>query len=138
MPTWQVTFDIERENKSGGVTKGFTTFVKSPGITEQVRWENWSGGETQRLQLAGDLGLANLIMQQLGLTNTIEFWDEPSTHLSPEGLADLATLLNERALSEGKRIWIVDHTAMTNFGDFKGVITARKINNVSNLDYTSS
>jgi DNA repair exonuclease SbcCD ATPase subunit len=138
MPTWQVTFDIERENKSGGITKGFTTFVKSPDMTEQVRWENWSGGETQRLQLAGDLGLANLIMVQLGLTNTIEFWDEPSTHLSPEGLADLATLLNERAISEKKRIWIVDHTAMTNFGDFKGIITARKVNNVSNLNYIPS
>ncbi len=126
MANWQITFDIERENKSGGVTKGFVVFVKGPSNSEPVRWENWSGGETQRLQLAGDLGLANLIMQQAGLANTIEVFDEPSTHLSVEGMADLANLLHERALSDGKRIWIVDHTSITNFGEFEQIIKVRK------------
>ena len=135
MPDWQITFDIERENKSGGMTKGFVVFIKSPHNKTPVRWENWSGGETQRLQLAGDLGLANLIMTQAGLNNTIEFYDEPSTHLSQEGMLDLANLLHERALDEGKCIWIVDHTTITNFGDFKGVITARKDKNGSSIGF---
>lgn len=126
MMDWQISFDVERENKSGGITKGFVVFVKSPANTEPVRWENWSGGETQRLQLAGDLGLANLIMHQHGLDNTIEIYDEPSTHLSPEGMLDLANMLYERAISESKRIWIVDHAAITNFGEFEGTITAMK------------
>lgn len=135
MPDWQITFDIERENKSGGMTKGFVVFIKSPHNKAPVRWENWSGGETQRLQLAGDLGLANLIMTAAGLTNTVEFFDEASTHLSQEGMLDLANLLHERAIDEDKCIWIVDHTAITNFGDFRGVITARKDDNGSSISF---
>ena len=134
MPDWQITFDVERENKSGGITKGFVVFVQSPANTGPVRWENWSGGETQRLELAGTLGLANLIMQANGLQNTIEFYDEPSTHLSPEGMIDLANLLHERAHTEGKRIFIVDHATITNFGDFNGTITVRKDSNGSSID----
>lgn len=133
MTDWRVTFDVERENKSGGITKGFVVLIKGPSNKEPVRWENWSGGETQRLQLAGDLGLANQIMQQAGLRSEIEFFDEPSTHLSPEGMMDLADTLHERAISEGKCIWIVDHVAIANFGDFEGIITARKDENGSSI-----
>jgi DNA repair exonuclease SbcCD ATPase subunit len=122
---WQVEFDVERENKSGGVTKGFVVFIRCPSNPEPVRWESWSGGETQRLQLAGDFGLANLIMLQAGLTNTIEFYDEPSNHLSDEGLVDLAETLHQRASEDGKRIILVDHR-MPDFGDFAGVITVTK------------
>lgn len=133
MADWVITFDIERENKSGGVTKGFVVFIKGPHNSAPVRWESWSGGETQRLQLAGDLGLANLIMQQHGLTNTIEIFDEPSTHLSKEGMLDLANLLYDRAITDQKQIWIVDHTSMSNFGEFTGVITARKTKDGSDI-----
>ncbi len=135
MPDWQITFDIERENKSGGITKGFVVFVKSPANTEPVRWENWSGGETQRLQLAGDLGLANLIMEQNGLSGKFEAFDEPSNHLSSEGMMDLANMLHERAINEGKRIWIADHSSITNFGEFEGVITARKDSNGTTIAF---
>jgi DNA repair exonuclease SbcCD ATPase subunit len=138
MPNWQITFDIERENKAGGFTKGFIAFIKSPANKEPVRWENWSGGETQRLQLAADLGLSNLIMTQNGLTSSIEIYDEPSSHMGNEGILDLANMLHERALSEAKRIWIVDHTAMTSFGSFQGTISARKDNNGSHIDYKAS
>ena len=106
---WNIELDIERENKSGGVTKGFTVLVRAPGHNEPVKFETWSGGETQRLRLAGDLGLANLIMERAGLKNTIEFFDEPSRHLSQEGILDLAETLHERALTSGKRIFVVEH-----------------------------
>jgi len=133
MTEWQITFAIERENKSGGVTKGFMVFVKSPHNKQPVRWENWSGGETQRLELAGDLGLANLIMQQAGLQSAIEMFDEPSTHLSKKGMLDLANMLYERAINEGKTIWIVDHADISNFGEFEGVIVVRKDTNGSSI-----
>lgn len=126
MPDWAISFDVERENKSGGMTKGFTVLINSPRNTEPVKWESWSGGETQRLQLAGDLGLSNLIMSQAGLAGTVEFYDEPSTHLSKEGMLDLANMLHERAMSDKKQIWIIDHAAITNFGEFKGIIHAEK------------
>jgi DNA repair exonuclease SbcCD ATPase subunit len=135
MTDWQVTFDVERENKSGGTTKGFITLIQGPSNKVPVRWESWSGGETQRLQLAGDLGLANLIMEQAGLVSSVEFYDEPSTHLSPEGMLDLADMLHERAVTEGKTIWIIDHASITNFGDFEGVIEARKDHDGSTIGY---
>jgi DNA repair exonuclease SbcCD ATPase subunit len=138
MSDWQITLDVERENKSGGVTKGFVVFVQGPNNKEPVRWENWSGGETQRLQLAGDLGLANLIMVQNGLVNTFEAYDEPSQHLSPEGMMDLANLLHERAVTENKTIWIADHTSIANFGDFQGIIKIKKDDNGSSITYSGS
>lgn len=116
---WKVTFDVERENKSGGMTKGFAVFVHAPGHDEPVRYESWSGGETQRLRLAGDLGLANLIMERAGLSNNIEFFDEPSQHLSQEGLMDLAETLCQRAQDQSKVIFLVDHRVV-DFSGFAG------------------
>lgn len=125
LPNWQITFDVERENKSGGITKGFTVFVQPPGSGGPVRLEAWSGGEYQRLRLAGDLGLANLIMDRAGLTNTIEFYDEPSRHLSAEGVADLAETLSERAHDTGRVIFLVDHASIES-GNFMGTVTVVK------------
>ena len=120
---WSIKFDIERENKSGGVTKGFTVLVQNPRTDQPVKWESWSGGETQRLRLAGDLGLANLIMDRAGLQSKIEFHDEPSEHLSTEGIEDMLDTLYERAHNEGKVIWLCDHHVMS-FGEFSGILTA--------------
>lgn len=133
LPDWSVEFDVERENKSGGVTKGFVVLIRCPSNPEPVRWESWSGGETQRLQLAGDFGLANLIMAQAGLVNDIEFYDEPSDHLSESGLNDLAETLHQRALNDGKRIFLVDHR-MPEFGEFSGVYTVIKDKDGSRID----
>lgn len=120
---WKITFDVERETKAGGISKGFTVFIQSPKHDKPVRFESWSGGETQRLRLAGDLGLANLIMEQAGLVNTIEMIDEPSTHMSQQGIEDLLDTLHQRAHSTGKQIWIVDHHSVE-FSGFTGTLTA--------------
>lgn len=121
MVDWKITLDVERENKSGGITKGFSVFIHSPKHSEPVKWENFSGGETQRLRLAGNLGLANLIMEQAGFENYIEIVDEPSEHMSPEGIEDMIETLHERAHSTDKQIWLVDHSTM-DFGAFSGVL----------------
>lgn len=118
---FEITFDVERENKAGNITKGFIAMVHGPDNAEPVPFEAWSGGEAQRLQLAADLGLANLIMTEAGLVNTVEFYDEPSAHLSDEGLLDLAETLNQRALNEGKCIFLIDHRVI-DYGDFAGQI----------------
>lgn len=133
LTNWWVEFDVERENKSGGITKGFVVMVHPPGHAEPVRYEAYSGGETQRLRLAGDLGLANLIMERAGLTNTIEFFDEPSQHLSQEGMLDLAETLNDRALTMNKRIWLIDHHTL-DYGDFAGTYTVVKDKNESHIE----
>lgn len=121
---WCIQLEVEREKKSGkGVTRGFSVLVHSPEAERPMRWEAWSGGENQRLRLAGTLGLANLIMQRAGLTNTIEFFDEPSHSLSAEGLSDLAEALHLRAIDSGRRIFLVDHHVL-DAGTFAGVYTA--------------
>lgn len=120
---WKVILDIERENKSGGITKGFSVLITNPKHPEPVRWEAWSGGEVQRLRLAGDLGLANLILERAGLVGAIEVHDEPSEHMSNEGVEDLAQTLYERAINSNKKIWLVDHRS-TGFGSFAGRLTA--------------
>ena len=108
--------------------------VRCPEWKEPVQFEEWSGGETQRLRLAGDLGLSNLIMERAGLTGMIEFYDEPSKHMSPQGLLDLAETLHQRALDTGKRIFLVDHH-LIDFGDLAGVLTVIKDDKGSRLDY---
>jgi DNA repair exonuclease SbcCD ATPase subunit len=106
---WKVQFDIERENKSGGVTKGFVVFIQPPN-QESVRWEAYSGGETQLLRLAGALGLSNLIMERAGLNNLLEIYDEPSSHVS--NVNALVQTLHNRANSLGKKVILVDHSAI--------------------------
>ena len=129
---WRIEFDIERENKSGGITKGFTVLVYPPNQEAPIKWEAFSGGEVQRLRLAGALGLANLIMTQAGLVNQIEFFDEPSEHLSPEGLLDLAETLSARASDGGITIVLCDHHTIE-FGEFTGTMTVTKVDGSSSF-----
>jgi len=130
---WQIEFDVEKEKKTGGVTKGFTVFIRGPKDKEAVRWESFSGGETQRLRQAGDFGLANLILAQAGLMSTIEFFDEPTQHMSQEGWNDLADTLHQRALLEKKTIWMIDHN-IPDFGDFAETIKVIKDDNGSRFE----
>jgi DNA repair exonuclease SbcCD ATPase subunit len=131
---WRVEFDIERENKSGGVTKGFAVMVYPPNRKEPIRFESYAGGETQRLRLAGNLGLANLIMERAGLITQVEFYDEISQHLSAEGIDDALTTLSERASSLNRRILVIDHHTL-DFGDFAGVFIMTKTSNGSSVRY---
>lgn len=114
---WSVRFDVERENASGGVTKGFTTMITSPHSPEEVPWEGWSGGETQRLRLAGAAGLSSLIADRQGASIGVEAWDEPTAHLSGEGIEDLLGYFQRRAQATGKQVWLVDHRSL-NSGHF--------------------
>lgn len=129
---WCVEFDVERENKSGGITKGFTVLVYAPGHEQAVRYEAFSGGELQRLRLAGDLGLANLIMERAGLISSFEALDEPSQHMSQEGLIDLVETLTERAENTKKVILVIDHHSIE-YGGFAGTITVVKDKNGSRI-----
>lgn len=129
---WRIAFDVERENKSGGVTKGFTVLIYAPGHKNPTRYEAYCGGETQRLRLAGDLGLANLIMERAGLISTFEAFDEPSAHMSQEGLLDLAETLADRAEAANKVVLLVDHNNI-DYGGFAGTVTIVKDKNGSRI-----
>lgn len=114
---WKVRFEVEKENKSGGITRGFVVHVMSPQTESFVPWESWSGGEAQRLRIAGQLGLASLIRNRTGFASNLEVWDEPTTHLTSEGINDLLQFFEMRATMLKRQIWLVDHHSLS-FGGF--------------------
>ncbi len=122
---WSISFDIESENKSGTIKRGFSVMVSSPDNTEPVPWEAWSGGESQRLRLAVTMGLSNLINQRLGMDSNIEFWDEPSTWLSTSGIADLMQTLKSRSETTGRTVVVADHRN-PEFGGFDSIVRVVK------------
>lgn len=119
---WGVSLAIDSETKSGTSKKGFTVLVKSPFNTELVPFECWSGGEGQRLRLAGTLALIDLINSKTGINSSIEFLDEPTQWLSDSGIDDLLYILKQRSLEKNKQIFIIDHRDFNTFGDFNGTI----------------
>lgn len=121
---WRLAFTTERKIGRGGkkaYRPGF--FVRIDNGTERsVPWEAWSGGESQRLRLAGSMGFASLILNHAGIEADIEFWDEPSSYLSEEGIEDLLDALYYRARDKQKQIWIIDHRALE-YGGFAETVT---------------
>jgi energy-coupling factor transporter ATP-binding protein EcfA2 len=90
-----------------------------------VRWEAWSGGEGQRLRLIGALALAEVLLAHAGLEPKIEILDEPTRHLSPEGVRDVAEYLILRSQDTGRKIFLVDHQLMDS-SQFASTITIAK------------
>lgn len=130
---WKIAFDVDRETATGGVKKGFAVTVQSPANSQPVPWEAWSGGESQRLRLAGSMGLADVTRSVRGVGLNLEVWDEPTTWLSPQGVADLLQCLAARAVREERQIWIVDHRSLS-FGSFTGSVTVRKTSSGSVIE----
>lgn len=132
---WELRFDVDRETGSGSIQRGFTVTVRSPENAEYVPWASWSGGERQRLRIAAQMGLSNLIRSRMGVALPLEIWDEPSRGLSPEGIQDLLRCLERRARVEGRIIYIVDHTAHA-FGGFAGTTVIVKDAQGSRIEQT--
>lgn len=116
---WKVEFAVERETKSGGVSRGFHVFVTSPASPGKVPWESWSGGETQRLRIAGAVGVAELIRSRVPDVPRFEVWDEPTAHLSENGILDLIDFFRDRA--EDRQVFLIDHHSIDS-GAFEGII----------------
>jgi DNA repair exonuclease SbcCD ATPase subunit len=130
---WQIEFDVERENKTGGINKNFTVLIHSPHTEAAVPWEAWSGGEAQRLRLAITMGFANLVNSRAGIQPNVEMWDEPSTGLSEAGIQDMLQVFADRARRYNKIILLADHRAL-DFGGFAGTITVVKDQNGSHIE----
>jgi DNA repair exonuclease SbcCD ATPase subunit len=122
---WQMHFVIDRRARKGFEHLGFDVRVLSPYNEKPVKWEVWSGGERQRLRMAGSIGFMSLVRDRTGVPFDLEVWDEPSKGLSPEGLDDLIDVLTTRARDANKRVWLVDHHTI-GYGGFKHVIVAEK------------
>jgi DNA repair exonuclease SbcCD ATPase subunit len=122
---WRVAFDVERETKSGGIAKGFTALITSPTTSEPVPYESWSGGELQRLKVAVQAALIDLIRSRTGGGWRFEVWDEPTQHLSSTGISDLINFLRDRSRTQNLEVWVVDHRTLTD-GSFQSQITVTK------------
>lgn len=120
---WEVLFEVERETKAKTVSRGFHALVRSPHSPQDVPYEAWSGGETQRLRVAVAAAVAGLVGSRVPALGTLEVWDEPTAHLSPEGVEDLLRALRERAAD--RQVWLVDHRAVES-GHFDGVLRVEK------------
>lgn len=107
---WKINFEIESETKSGKAKrKNFNVFITSPNHAHPIPWDAWSGGEIQRLRLAGSLGMADLILASFGFGPGMEVYDEPSNYLSSRGIHDLIATLRDRALQTARTIFLIDH-----------------------------
>ncbi len=109
---FSIDFACEKETKSGSVSNKFDVLVSSPHAGEPVPWTSWSGGEYQRLRLACELGISNLILESRGLSSSWEVWDEPTAHLSRSGVQDLMSHLQQRARDLKRSIFVIDHIAV--------------------------
>ncbi len=128
---WLIHFGVEKENKSGGVTKGFLVDVSSPESGSDTQWRGWGGGVSQRLKVAAEIGLGHLIADRKGVDIGIEVMDEPTQHLSEQGVYDLLTHLQARSREEDKQIWLVDHRVLQ--FPFDGGILVKKTETGSEL-----
>ena len=121
---WQIEFKTERENKSGTISHSFTTLIYPNGQTNPVPFESYSGGESQRLQLAVTTALSEILLIRAGISPNIEIMDEPTRALSREGITDLLECLRERATELNRAIFFIDHNSLESFLD--KVITEQK------------
>ena len=122
---WSVCYDVERETKSGTVSRGLNVVVLSPNNKQAVKWECWSGGEGQRLRIIGALALSSVLLNHAGVTVDLEVLDEPTESLSSEGVRDLVDFLAQRAKQQQKQIWFVDHHTIES-ARFADVVTVVK------------
>lgn len=123
--SWKIKFNIDRETKSGTISKGFVITILSPYNKKEVKWKSWSGGESQRLRIAGTMGLIEVIKQYSNFSSNIEAWDEPLKHLSEKGIEDVVEVLKDRSLQQGKAIFLVEHRLLER-GQFNSIFTVIK------------
>lgn len=122
---WEVRYDVEKETGKGSINRALHVTILSPNNDKAVRWEVWSGGEAQRLKIAGSLALGEVLLNHAGVRSNLEVLDEPSRGMSRMGIADLCDFLSDRAARLDKSIFLTDHHAL-NTGRFKTTLTVRK------------
>lgn len=122
---WTIGFATERETRRGTVSHGFSVFLRPPELDEPVSWESYCGGEVQRWQLAVTFGLSEILLARAGITVDFEVLDEPTTHMSAEGIEELLECLRDRARELGRRIFLIDHNSLDR-GLFDGVVTVAR------------
>ena len=121
---WRIEFATEKQSKDR-ISRGFQALIYPPGADQPVRWESYSGGEEQRWRLAVTFALSDVLLARSGIEANVEMIDEPTTHMSPEGIDDLLECLRQRSLDLGRAIYFIDHHVLDR-GDFDDTILVEK------------
>jgi DNA repair exonuclease SbcCD ATPase subunit len=122
---WAIRFQTERLTQAGNVSLGFTTLLYPPGQESPEPWEAYSGGESQRWQLAATFALSEVLLAHAGIEPNIEVLDEPLRHLSEQGIDDVLAYLQERAALLGRAIYLTEHRVL-DAGAFDGSLVVIK------------
>lgn len=134
LSSMRLTFQMEKETTTGNINKGFHIFITSPDSKgKSIPIEVWSGGELQRLKLATTLGLMSLIQSYSGLDSNLLILDEPTHHLSQQGIDYLLEFLDEYATIKQKVIFLIDHNNIES-SHFKQIFTVIKDDNGSRIE----
>jgi DNA repair exonuclease SbcCD ATPase subunit len=120
---WEIKYSIEQETKAGTVQRKLNVMILSPENDKLVKWECWGGGVSQRLRLVGALAFGETLLSHAGIQSKFLVADEPSRHMSPEGIEDMVELLAR--LAKDKQIFLTDHTLIES-GKFKSTIVITK------------
>lgn len=126
-----VEYDIEREKKDGSVSTGLNVRIMKPGMSKGVKWEAWSGGENQRLLIVGAMALSEVLLRHAGIECDMLVLDEPTRHMSREGVNDLVEHLLD--VARNRQIFYCDHMAIEN-SRFANVVTITKDGNGSHIN----
>lgn len=128
---WSVQYAMERENKKGDTSVGLNVTILKPDLAKAVRWESWSGGEGQRLRIVGAIALSQVLLRRAGIECDLLILDEPTRHLSREGVRDVVDYLID--LGRDRQVFYCDHTAIEN-ARFASTITVTRSHKGVTLD----
>lgn len=128
---WEVSYSIERETKTGNISTGLIVSIYKPGHSKPIKLDTFSGGEGQRLRVAGALGLSEALLRRAGVACDLIVLDEPTQHMSAEGIVDLIDALAD--YGRDHQVFYVDHHAR-NSNRFAGQVTVRRSATGSRLE----
>ncbi|HQJ56178.1 MAG TPA: hypothetical protein PLH46_00920 [Caldisericia bacterium] len=124
IPEWKLSFEINHETKTGGLKSGIFINILTPSNSEYVPYEGLSGGEAQRIRIAVSVALSEFIEYKKNMKYNVMVLDEPSQHLSEEGINDLLSFLKYK--SNDTKIFYIDHRNLESSGYFDYIINVVK------------
>lgn len=125
----QVFIRTEKENKTGTTKDEIYIIVEDD--SGEVSYDMYSGGERQKVRMAIQMALSNLIMNSCGTSFNFQAFDEPNNGLDMEGkMANFRTF--EMFAAQDKTVLVTDHDA--NFQDrFETVLQVVKKDGFSSI-----
>lgn len=132
LPEFTVTYNIEKEGKTGTISQGFYVEVSTTGSLDKTPFEGFSGGECERVKIAAAMALIDVVTARKATNFNIEVWDEPCKYLSQDGMDAFISSLSNRAKELNKRIFLIDHNNIAH-GSFTGYIMVSKTSSDTHL-----